>query len=77
MGGGLVVSGAPPINLVLRSVSCVGLVIKSFLRWFSMRKENPVRYSSAVGEAWLHAMFKINYCHKIFDDETANFIGKV
>ncbi len=34
-----------------------------------MRKENPVRYSSAVGEAWLHAMFKIKYCHPIFDDE--------
>ena len=34
-----------------------------------MRKENPVRYSSAVGEAWMHAMFKIKYCHPIFDDE--------
>ena len=34
-----------------------------------MRKEDPVRYSSAVGEAWLHAMFKVKYCHKIFDDE--------
>lgn len=32
-----------------------------------MRKENPVRYSSAVGEAWMHCMFKIKYCHKIFD----------
>ena len=34
-----------------------------------MRKENPARYSSAVGEAWMHCMFKIKYCHKIFDDE--------
>src|SRR3989344_2652887 len=34
-----------------------------------MRKENPVRYSSAVGEAWMHCMFKVKYCHKIFDDE--------
>ena len=34
-----------------------------------MRKTNPVRYSSAVGEAWLHAMFKVKYCHTIFDDE--------
>ena len=34
-----------------------------------MRKENPVRYSSAVGEAWMHAMFKVKYCHPIFDDE--------
>jgi putative transposase len=33
-----------------------------------MRKQNPVRYSSAVGEAWMHCMFKIKYCHKIFDD---------
>jgi len=32
-----------------------------------MRKDNPVRYSSAVGEVWLHAMFKVKYCHKIFD----------
>jgi len=34
-----------------------------------MRKTNPVRYSSAVGEAWLHCMFKVKYCHRIFDDE--------
>lgn len=34
-----------------------------------MRKENPVRHSSAVGEAWMHCEFKIKYCHKIFDDE--------
>ncbi len=34
-----------------------------------MRKENPVRYISAVGEAFMHCMFKIKYCHKIFDDE--------
>ena len=34
-----------------------------------MRKENPARYSSAVGEAWMHCMFKVKYCHKIFDDE--------
>ena len=33
-----------------------------------MRKENPVRYSSAVGEAWMHFMFKVKYCHEIFDD---------
>lgn len=32
-----------------------------------MRKENPVRYSSAVGESWQHAMFKVKYCHDIFD----------
>lgn len=33
-----------------------------------MRKENPVRYSSAVGECWMHCEFKIKYCHPIFDD---------
>lgn len=31
-------------------------------------KENPVRYSSAVGESWHHLMMKVKYCHKIFDD---------
>ncbi len=34
-----------------------------------MRKENPARFSSAVGESWMHCEFKIKYCHKIFDDE--------
>jgi REP element-mobilizing transposase RayT len=34
-----------------------------------MRKKNPVRYSSAVGEAWMHCEFKVKYCHTIFDDE--------
>ena len=34
-----------------------------------MRKENPARFSSAVGEAWMHGMFKIKYCHTIFEDE--------
>jgi len=34
-----------------------------------MRKTEPVRYSSAVGEAWMHCMFKTKYAHKIFDDE--------
>ena len=34
-----------------------------------MRKENPVRFSSAVGEAWMHCEFKVKYCHEIFDDE--------
>ena len=30
-------------------------------------KLNPIRYSSQVGEVWVHFMFKIKYCHKIFD----------
>ena len=34
-----------------------------------MRKENPTRYSSAVGESWQHCEFKVKYCHCIFDDE--------
>src|SRR3989344_5823282 len=34
-----------------------------------MRKTDTVRFTSAVGEAWMHCMFKIKYCHKIFDDE--------
>jgi len=34
-----------------------------------MRKNNPVRFSSAVGEAWMHCEFKIKYCYNIFDDE--------
>ena len=31
-------------------------------------KTNPIRYSSAVGEVWAHFMFKVKYCHNIFDD---------
>ena len=30
-------------------------------------KSNPTRYSSAVGEVWVMATFKVKYCHKIFD----------
>ena len=30
-------------------------------------KLKPTRYSSAVGEIWVMATFKIKYCHKIFD----------
>lgn len=32
-----------------------------------MKKINPTRYSSAVGEVWVMTIFKIKYCHKIFD----------
>jgi putative transposase len=32
-----------------------------------MKKSNPTRYSSAVGEVWVMATFKVKYCHKIFD----------
>jgi len=27
------------------------------------------RHSSCVGSSWCHAMFKIRYCHKLFDIE--------
>ncbi len=30
-------------------------------------KNNPIRYSSAVGEVWVMATLKVKYCHKIFD----------
>ena len=33
-----------------------------------MKKQNPTRYSSAVGEIWVMATFKVKYCRKIFDD---------
>mgnify|MGYP001571653496 CR=1 FL=1 len=32
-------------------------------------KYNPTRYSSAVGEIWVMATFKIGYCHKLFDNQ--------
>ena len=31
-------------------------------------KTNQTRYSSAVGEIWVMATFKVKYCHKIFDN---------
>ena len=30
-------------------------------------KLNPTRYSSAVGDIWVMATFKVKYCHKVFD----------
>ncbi|MFH1848596.1 MAG: transposase [archaeon] len=30
-------------------------------------KLNPTGYSSAVGEVWVMATFKVKYCHKIFN----------
>ena len=32
-------------------------------------KLNPVRYSSVVGEGWMHFTFKVKYCHPIFDNK--------
>ena len=31
-------------------------------------KRNPTGYSSAVGEVWVMASFKIKYCHHLFDN---------
>ena len=31
-------------------------------------KNNPTRYSSAVGEIWVMATFKVKYAHRIFDN---------
>ena len=30
-------------------------------------KNNPTRYSSAVGDVWVMATLKVKYCHKVFD----------
>ena len=36
------------------------------------------RASSCVGNSWCHAMFKIKYCHKIFDDcEVRGFVAEL
>jgi REP element-mobilizing transposase RayT len=32
-------------------------------------KLNPARYSSAVGDVWVMATFKIKYCHHLFDNK--------
>ena len=31
------------------------------------------RASSCVGDSWCHAMFKVKYCHKIFESEEVRF----
>ena len=31
-------------------------------------RTNPTRYSSAIGEVWVMATFKIKYCHNLFDN---------
>src|SRR3989344_5386011 len=36
------------------------------------------RASSCVGNSWCHAMFKIKYCHRIFDiDEVRGYIAEL
>jgi len=36
------------------------------------------RASSCVGNLWCHAMFKIKYCHKIFDeDEIRSYVAEL
>ena len=40
-------------------------------------KNNPTRYSSAVGEVWVMATFKVKYCHKIFDVAAVRLLTEV
>jgi len=40
-------------------------------------KTNPIRYSSAVGEVWVMATFKIKYSHKIFDIQAVRELANV
>ena len=36
------------------------------------------RASSCVGNSWCHAMFKIKYCHKVFDiDEIRGYVAEL
>ena len=36
------------------------------------------RASSCVGNSWCHAMFKIKYCHKIFDEkEVRSYVAEL
>ena len=36
------------------------------------------RASSCLGESWCHAMFKIKYCHKVFDiDEVRTYVAEL
>ena len=30
-------------------------------------KQNPTRYSSAVGDVWIMMTLKVRYCHPVFD----------
>lgn len=40
-------------------------------------KTKPTRYSSAVGEIWVMATFKVKYCHKIFDMAVVRLLCEV
>ena len=40
-------------------------------------KKNLTRYSSAVGEVWVMATFKVKYCHKIFDLAAVRLLTEV
>src|SRR3989338_7484971 len=42
-----------------------------------LMKTNPIRYSSAVGEVWVMATFKIKYSHKIFDIQAVRELANV
>ena len=40
-------------------------------------KTNPTRYSSAVGEVWVMATFKIKFCNKLFDIKAVRVLTEV
>ena len=40
-------------------------------------KNKPFRFSSAVGEIWVLATFKVKYCHNIFDNEAVRNLCNV
>ena len=40
-------------------------------------KFNPVRFSSAVGEVWVMATFKVKYCNKVFDIKAVRELTEV
>src|SRR3989344_2465469 len=43
-----------------------------------MEDKMLARASSCVGNSWCHAMFKIKYCHKIFDNgEVRSYVAEL
>lgn len=42
-----------------------------------MIKYNPTRYTSAVGEVWVMATFKVKYCHKVFRFERVRKVAEL
>jgi hypothetical protein len=51
----------------LQIIIYIALALNKTFEVILMKKLNPTRYSSAVGEVWVMATFKTKYCHKVFD----------